>query len=302
MDGVLPLWKPTGMTSHDCVNRLRSILKTKKIGHTGTLDPGAEGVLPLCIGQATKISSLIMSDKKVYEAEVSLGQSTETEDHEGSVIKEKSVPLSLTDDDVDQVLTAFTGEITQIPPMYSAVKVKGKKLYEYAREGKTVERPERKVTIYSIERLTSLKRDGDTAVRFSIRVECSKGTYIRTLCVDIGKKLGLPAHMSRLVRTETGSFTRENALTFEDIEHAKEKGNLDSIMVPIDRALQSLDVMMVSAAQTKAILNGQVLPLKDFQPKTDPFRVKTESGQLLALYQKHPTKPNQIKPFRVFAN
>lgn len=302
MNGVLPLWKPSGMTSHDCVNRLRTILNTKKIGHTGTLDPQAEGVLPLCIGQATKISSLLTSEKKTYQAEVSLGKSTDTEDQEGKTLEQKKVPDDLSVNQIDQVLSRFTGEITQIPPMYSAVKVKGKKLYEYAREGKTVERPARQVTIYSINRVTSLKRLDYFDVRFSIQVECSKGTYIRTLCADIGQALGLPAHMSRLVRIQAGSFSKNDAISFETIEQAKKEGHVESLLVSMDRALQSLDYMTVPQSKQKAFLHGQVLPMEGVHPDTDPFRIKSEDNQLLALYQKHPSKPGKMKPYRVFTN
>jgi tRNA pseudouridine55 synthase len=274
---------------------------TKKVGHTGTLDPDVEGVLPICIGQATKISSIIMESKKVYEAEVCLGISTETEDAEGVIIEQKKVSQELSLQEVEQVIQNFIGEIEQIPPMYSAVKVKGRKLYEYAREGIEVERPARKVTIHQLELLSNeLIKDNDT-VKFRLRVTCSKGTYIRTLCVDIGKALDYPAHMSHLIRTESGSFSREESITIEQLENAVQDQTVLNFIKPIDDALAKYDSLTVTYQEKEKILNGQVLPFTDKMVKTDPFRIKTENGELLALYQKHPTKPLLMKPFKMFA-
>src|SRR3954465_6689647 len=196
MEGILPLYKPAGLTSHDCVFRLRKILKTKKVGHTGTLDPDVTGVLPICIGKATKVAEYITDAGKAYLGEVTIGFSTTTEDSSGEVVERKAVNCVVTREEILNVLQSLTGEIEQTPPMYSAVKVGGVRLYEYARKGIEVERPTRVVSIYSIELLDDRDEYIGETVSFQFRVSCSKGTYIRTLAVMIGESLGFPAHMS----------------------------------------------------------------------------------------------------------
>ncbi|RDW17796.1 tRNA pseudouridine(55) synthase TruB [Oceanobacillus chungangensis] len=293
MNGILPLWKPKGMTSHDCVMKCRRLFKTKKVGHTGTLDPEVEGVLPICIGEATKIVSFLTDTKKTYIAEVKLGTSTETEDAEGKIVEEKKVLNPPTTEKIMEVLQSFMGTITQIPPMYSAVKVNGRKLYEYARANEPVDRPQRKITIYDIQ-LLSTKTDS-----FKIKVLCSKGTYIRTLCVDIGKELGYPAHMSSLVRTETGSFSEKNTVTFANIEEAAEINEQQRLLVPIIHGVNHLDRLDVDEVTKLKVMNGQKLKSPTQVIKTNPFLV-VHQQQLLAIYQNHPDKPEEIKPVRVF--
>ncbi|WP_067730020.1 tRNA pseudouridine(55) synthase TruB [Oceanobacillus damuensis] len=295
MDGILPLWKPKGYTSHDCVMKCRRYFKTKKVGHTGTLDPEVEGVLPICIGQATKIVPFLTDTKKTYIAEVKLGTATDTEDAHGSVVEQAEVLLMPEETEIDSALTSFTGKIVQVPPMYSAVKVNGKKLYEYARENKKVERPEREVTIYELDKLSV--NPANHTIR--MRVVCSKGTYIRTLCVDIGKKLGYPAHMSELVRTETGTFSEKNTITFDTIEEAAEKNEQNHLLRPVLEGLSHLDTLQVNDDIKRKVLNGQKLPIPAERLETDPF-VIMHHGQLLAIYQQHPDHPEQIKPVRVF--
>ncbi|WP_226034903.1 tRNA pseudouridine(55) synthase TruB [Aquibacillus saliphilus] len=298
MDGILPLWKPKGLTSHDCVVKIRKLFKTKKVGHTGTLDPEVEGVLPICIGQATKIVPYLTDTRKTYIAEVTLGIATETEDSHGKVIERKDVQEVLNIDKVLSVLNQFVGEIKQVPPMYSAVKVNGKKLYEYAREGKIIERPDRLITIHDIELLTEVKKTDEKMQQFSFRVECSKGTYIRTLCVDIGHALGYPAHMSELIRTKTGSFSTENSYSFEQIEQAISNGKGIELLSPIQQGVKHLDTYYVTSDFVTKIRNGQKLPIPDKLPKTNPFRVQLDD-KLLAIYQLHPSKHDLIKPVRV---
>ncbi|MFC2950069.1 tRNA pseudouridine(55) synthase TruB [Virgibacillus sediminis] len=293
MDGILPLWKPKGMTSHDCVVKIRKLYRTKKVGHTGTLDPEVEGVLPICIGQATKIVPFLTDTKKTYIAEVKLGTATDTEDGQGEVVESKPVNDFPTDDTVEDVLQSFQGDITQVPPMYSAVKVNGRKLYEYARKNIEVERPKRTVTIFDIERLPSDGQD----IRF--KVVCSKGTYIRTLCVDVGRKLGYPAHMADLSRIQTGSFAEDDCIRFTEIEEAVEKNQEEQLLFPLSSGLNHLDVLQVDEATKKKVENGSKLMHPDEELKTDPFRVM-HGRLLLAIYQKHPEKPGQIKPVRVF--
>lgn len=297
MNGILPLWKPKGLTSHDCVMKVRKLYGIKKVGHTGTLDPGVEGVLPICIGEATKIIPFLSTLKKTYVAHIQLGIATETEDSEGKVIAKKAITSPITEAEIDRALAQFKGEITQIPPYYSAVKVKGKRLYEYARKQEKVERPKRQVTIYDIHRI---KQEKDLQANcFAFKVTCSKGTYIRTLCVDIGKKLGYPAYMSYLKRTESDSFVEEETVTFEQIEKAKIEQQEKELLQPLHRGLQHLDGILVSELEKEKILSGQKRPLPEQLPKTDPF-LMMHGQRLLAIYQIHPENKKEIKPIRVF--
>ncbi len=209
MDGILLVNKPTGMTSHDVVNRIRKILHTKKVGHCGTLDPDATGVLVLCIGKATKALQFLMSETKVYQATLFLGTATDTYDSSGQIMEEKAFHGVR---DVEETLQSFIGKQQQIPPIYSAIKVHGKKLYEYARNQEHVDIQPRTIMIEKIELISQQ----DQSITF--QVKCSKGTYIRSLCVDIGKKLGYPAHMTHLIRLASGEFYLEDCYSLEDIE------------------------------------------------------------------------------------
>lgn len=209
MDGILLVNKPAGMTSHDVVNRIRKILHTKKVGHCGTLDPDATGVLVLCIGKATKALQFLMSETKVYQATLFLGTSTDTYDSSGQIMEEKAFHGVR---DVEETLQSFIGKQQQIPPIYSAIKVHGKKLYEYARNQEHVDIQPRTIMIEKIELISQQ----DQSITF--QVKCSKGTYIRSLCVDIGKKLGYPAHMTHLIRLASGEFYLEDCYSLEDIE------------------------------------------------------------------------------------
>ncbi|UOR12688.1 tRNA pseudouridine(55) synthase TruB [Halobacillus amylolyticus] len=298
MHGILPLWKEKGYTSHDCVSKARGMLKTRKIGHTGTLDPDVEGVLPLCVGKATKIVPFLTDTEKVYEAVITLGSSTETEDASGDVVDQKPVVDEIPASEIQSVLKSFIGEITQVPPMYSAVKVKGKRLYQYAREGIEVDRPERKVTIKTIELLDRPFPVKDERQSVPIRVVCSKGTYIRTLCVDIGRELGFPAHMSALIRTQTGAIRKKDCLTFEQVQHYVDLERQEELLLPLSKGLEHMSSFQVSEQDKQAILHGQVLP----KPKevTAPEFSVICNHEVIAMYQVHPTKPNKIKPIRVF--
>ncbi|WP_029329066.1 tRNA pseudouridine(55) synthase TruB [Lentibacillus jeotgali] len=294
MNGILPLWKPKGMTSHDCVLKIRKLFRLKKVGHTGTLDPEVEGVLPICIGQATKIVPFLTDTKKNYIAAIKLGVSTETEDRQGHVIETREILHPPSQQAIENVLQLFRGYITQIPPMYSAVKVNGKKLYEYARENEYVERPERSVFIYKLEQLKD-----DNSDRFWVQVECSKGTYIRTLCVDIGNRLGFPAHMSELYRTGTGAISKEDTFTFSDIEQLVKAERHKELLLSIESCLTHMQYINVDQTTRKRILHGQKLPKPEQAPETDPFLVKLDK-QVLAVYQTHPDNSTIMKPVRVF--
>lgn len=299
MNGILPLWKERGMTSHDCVFKLRKILRTKKVGHTGTLDPGVEGVLPICIGQATRIAEYLTDAGKVYEAVVSIGRTTTTEDAEGETVEENTSHKSFSREQLLEALSTLTGVITQTPPMFSAVKVNGKRLYEYARKGETVERPTRQVTIHSLELLDDVEVYEGQEITFPIRIACSKGTYIRTLAVQIGEALGYPAHMAELVRTASGTFTKENCFTLAQVAERMEAENVDACILPIEYALSDYPYIEIDQSNEKEILNGQVLPIHALLKVHDKI-VFGINGKVCAVYQAHPTKDGLMKPHKMF--
>lgn len=253
MDGILNVLKPPGMTSFDVVAYLRSLLKEKKIGHTGTLDPGAVGVLPVCIGKATKTIEYLTDKDKAYRAELTLGITTDTQDSLGNVLKECEV--NFTEDEIRSAIMSFVGSYNQIPPMFSAVKIEGKKLYELAREGITVERTPRKVSIYSID-IIDIK--GHKAI---FDVVCSKGTYIRTLCSDIGDKLGCGGHMSFLVRTKAGRFELPESLTLEEIYEFTKDNSIANKLSTIEEVFEDLDRIDLNATEAKKLINGAYVEL-----------------------------------------
>lgn len=299
LNGILPLWKERGMTSHDCVFKLRKILHTKKVGHTGTLDPDVDGVLPICIGNTTKVAEYITGQGKTYDAEVTIGYSTETEDASGEVVEKDSSEKHLTRKRLLEVLDGLTGEVKQIPPMYSAVKVNGKKLYEYARQGIPVERPERTVRIEEIELLDEKQEWNGTELRFRIRIRCGKGTYIRTLAVQIGEALGYPAHMSDLTRIQSGEFTRNECITLAEVAELAQNGTIGSVLKPLSYGLSAFPTAEIDSDQIFAFKNGQVLDRHPLLEEHD-FTVFTVNGQPLALYKKHPTKADKMKPEKMF--
>lgn len=297
-NGILILHKPRGVTSHDCVMKIRRLFQTKKVGHTGTLDPDVNGVLPICIGKATKVVEYMSGYSKEYQGEVTIGYSTTTEDKSGETVNVKKVTNQWSKAEIEKVLESFKGEITQIPPMYSAVKVNGKRLYEYARAGQQVERPERHVTIHSLTLLSEIIYHEDLA-SFQFRVRCSKGTYVRTLAVDIGQKLGYPAHMSDLVRTSSGPYSLQDSLTFEELELAKERGELLSALMAFETALDGLPKCVVDKETEQQIKNGAVLSANKGLEQ-NRFTVYNEDGECLAVYKHHPTKEGLIKPEKMF--
>ncbi|HDR8447641.1 tRNA pseudouridine(55) synthase TruB [Bacillus cereus] len=301
MEGVVLLHKPKGMTSHDCVFKLRKILREKRIGHTGTLDPDVTGVLPICVGRATKIAQFLTSETKTYEGEVTLGFSTTTEDASGEVVETKNVDRTITRMEVEKVLAELTGTIEQMPPMFSAVKVNGKKLYEYARAGQEVERPVRTITIHEFVLLDDREVFEGENISFRFRVTCSKGTYVRTLAVMIGEKLGFPSHMSHLVRTASGEFLLEDCISFEEIEENVQNGTVESIFISIDEALSKFPKMVVDEKQAEKIKNGMFL--KNELEITTPFiTVFDKNDRCLAIYEHHPKHPGMLKPMKVLVN
>ena len=298
-NGILPLWQVKGMTSHDCVFKLRKILKMKRIGHTGTLDPSVEGVLPICLGESTKVAEYLTNAGKLYEAEVTIGSATTTEDADGEVVDFNHSQKHFSREDILTVLDALTGTIDQTPPMYSAVKVNGKKLYEYARAGLEVERPTRQVTIYELSLLSEGSTFSGEIVSFRVRVACSKGTYIRTLAVQIGEKLGFPAHMSHLVRTASGTFTPDNCLTLSQVQERVDNKTLDDYLYELDYALQDMPKIEVPGAFEKPIQNGQVLDAVELLNQHERI-VFTMDKKAVAIYIKHPSKEGKMKPEKMF--
>ena len=255
MNGILNIFKPRGMTSHDVVNILRRKTGIKRIGHTGTLDPMATGVLPICIGKATRVSEYLLNLDKEYIADISLGSKTDTLDAEGQVLETSK--KEVTRDEIVQVVMSYLGEIKQVPPMYSALKQDGKKLYELAREGKVVERPARDVTIYDIEILNIV----DNRL-ITYRVKCSRGTYIRTLCDDIGEDLGTFGHMSYLMRSQAGSFTIEDTYSLDYIDKL-ELEELKELIIPMDKALDHMEDFHMEDKYYKKLINGMKIRLEE---------------------------------------
>ena len=291
MNGIINLKKEAGMTSHDAVFKLRKILGTKKIGHGGTLDPDVVGVLPIAVGKATRLVEFMQDEGKVYEGEITLGYSTTTEDASGEVVAETPVLSPLDEKLVDDAIASLTGPITQIPPMYSAVKVNGRKLYEYARAGQEVERPERQVTIYSFERTSPISYE-DKLARFTFRVKCSKGTYIRTLSVDLGEKLGYAAHMSHLTRTSAAGLQLEDSLTLEEIAEKVEAGELD-FLHPLEIGTGDLVKVYLTPEQAQEVRVGRFIDLDQSENQLAAF----EGEKILAILEK---RDNLYKPRKVF--
>ena len=292
MNGIINLKKEAGMTSHDAVFKLRKILGTKKIGHGGTLDPDVVGVLPIAVGKATRMVEFMQDEGKVYEGEITLGYSTTTEDASGEIVAETPVLASLDEKLVDEAIASLTGPITQIPPLYSAVKVNGRKLYEYARAGQEVERPQRQVTIYSFERTSPICYE-DKLARFTFRVKCSKGTYIRTLSVDLGEKLGYAAHMSHLTRTSAAGLRLEDSLTLEEIAQKVEAGKLD-FLHPLEIGTGDLVKVYLTSEQAEEVRFGRFIELVCSEKEVAAF----EGEKLLAIMEK---RDYLYKPRKVFS-
>lgn len=250
--GIIVVDKPQGFTSFDVVAKMRGIFKTKRIGHGGTLDPMATGVLPVFLGQAAKAVDLQPRTDKTYVATVLLGLSTDTGDITGAELQKQESYVS--ESDFCAVLPRFIGKQQQVPPMYSAVKVKGKPLYSYAREGKEVERKARAIEIFSIDYLGRPAPE-----QFSIRVHCSKGTYIRTLAEDIGKALGVPSTLAALQRTTAGIFSIEQAYTLQQIQEAKENNSLDKLLYPTDFVFSEIPIVLLQEKQAQRLCNGAVV-------------------------------------------
>ena len=294
INGIVNIYKEKGYTSHDVVAVLRKVVGQKKIGHTGTLDPDATGVLPVCLGRATKVCELLTDHDKTYEALLLLGKTTDTQDISGEVLEEKD-PAHLTEEEVRSCIESFIGAYDQVPPMYSALKVNGKKLYELAREGKTVERKSRRVQIHGIRILEM------NLPHVRMEVDCSKGTYIRTLCHDIGEKLQVGGCMEELERTKVGRFLKEDAVTLDEVRQKMEQGEGAELFTPLDQIFAELPAVTVTDAKAWMSYNGNDLPecfLLEKEEWTDgqEVRVYDSRKNFIGLYQyRAPKKLFHIK-------
>lgn len=298
MNGILNIYKEAGWTSHDVVAKLRRIVGQKKIGHTGTLDPDAEGVLPVCLGKATRAADMLTDQTKTYEASLLLGVETDTEDAGGKILQEREVRCTAAE--LSACVKSFLGEQMQVPPMYSALKKNGKRLYELAREGKTVEREARSVHFYEIELLEA------ELPRAKLRVTCSKGTYIRTLCSDIGTKLGCGACMEHLLRVRVGGFSVRDARTIAQVEELEQEGRLKEILQPVDVVFQEFPAARTVESADRAAKNGNLLSEGQFlwedshdSDRGERLRLYDSAGVFLGLYRQQREK-KCIRPVKIF--
>lgn len=306
INGVINIYKERGFTSHDVVAKLRGILKQKKIGHTGTLDPDAEGVLPVCLGKGTRLCDMLTDHSKVYEAVLLLGQSTDTQDVSGNVLQE--APVDVSEEEVREAIMSFVGPYDQIPPMYSALKVNGQKLCDLARAGKEVERKARPVEIYEIQ------IEEIHLPRVRMTVSCSKGTYIRTLCHDIGEKLKCHGCMESLLRTRVGQFLLKDSLTLAQVEAYRDENRITEIVMPVDRVFSDCPVLKLTKEAAKLGYNGN--PFTSTQALTENdqmvekssdisldggkwFRVYDPEGVFIGVYA-YDSKRDQFRPEKMF--
>lgn len=295
-DGVINVYKEKGFTSHDVVAKMRGILKQKKIGHTGTLDPDAEGVLPVCLGKGTKLCDMLTDKTKTYQAVLLLGRETDTQDTSGKTLSE--CPVEVTAALAKEAVMSFVGEYAQIPPMFSALKVNGKKLYELAREGKEIEREARPVMIYSIE------IDEIDLPRVRMTVSCSKGTYIRTLCHDIGRWLGCGGCMENLLRTRVERFALKDSLTLEQIEKLRDEDRLNEVVVPVDGMFIQYPPVNTKPEGDLLVRNGNQVKRELLQMDKGVFsdeqiRIYDSAGQFIGIYEYQKEK-DWYKPQKVF--
>ncbi len=307
INGIVNVYKEKGYTSFDVVAKLRGIFKMRKIGHTGTLDPDAEGVLPVCLGKATKVCGLLTDRQKEYEAVLLLGKVTDTQDVSGAVLRACEVNVS--EQEVRDAVLSFVGDYMQVPPMYSALKIDGKKLCDLARAGVTVERKARPVQIFSI---TILETD---LPRVKLRVECSKGTYIRTLCHDIGEKLGCGGCMERLVRTRVSEFKAEDALPVGEMERLVQtqgagippqqwEASTFDFICPLDSVFSQYDSVVVKKQWNRLLYHGNRLTeeaflSRDGKRRGEPIRIYDEEGHFIGIYE-YAQKQGDYKPVKLF--
>jgi tRNA pseudouridine55 synthase len=300
INGVINVYKEPGYTSHDVVAKLRGILKQKKIGHMGTLDPNAVGVLPVCLGKATKLCDLLSEKDKSYTATLLLGMETDTQDTTGKVIataKPEEV-AALSEDKVFEVMKSYIGDYEQIPPMFSAIKINGQKLYNLARRGEEIERPARHCRIVDIT-VTQMELP-----RVDFHVTCSKGTYVRTLCHDIGRDLGVGGCMEKLIRTKVERFDVKDSIDLSQIEECRDNGTLEQYIIPVDKMLDKYSKCIVAENAEKLVYNGNIFTTRNTLLKMNnedgqTVRVYTHDGKFIGLYM-FEEKKQIYKPVKMF--
>lgn len=301
LNGVLIINKPPGKTSHDVVQEIRRILKAKRVGHAGTLDPDVTGVLVILIGEGTKIASILLSEIKKYRGEMVLGVETDTLDSSGQVIAHREI-RNISRSDLERVFREFVGTIRQVPPQISAVKVQGTPLYKLARQGKPVKPPSRKVQILHLN-LLDFKKNKNPVVSFE--VECSKGTYIRSLVSDIGTRLECGAHLKKLIRTSSGNFTLDEAYTINEIRKVAQDDRLKEVLIPLARALDSLPYIKIKSEAKQKVANGAPVmsSMVEFQSKSivegELIKILSIHDQLLGIH-KGTGRPGVTIPVRMF--
>lgn len=290
MNGIIIIDKPIGKTSHDMVSFIRRLTEIKKVGHTGTLDPQATGVLPVCIGNATKACELLTCENKAYRAELALGMTTDTLDAEGEILTEQ--PVLCDEETIKNTIMSFVGEIEQIPPMFSAIKKDGKKLYELARQGISIEREKRKIIIYSIK-INEINMEKETV---SFDVCCSKGTYIRTLCDDIGMKLGCGAYMNKLTRIRSGKFSLDDAYTTDQLTNLFSENRFEDALISVDEVFDIYPKIIVNERQKGFLINGVRVRFKGLT-EGQTYRVYDENGEFLSLSECIEERLTLVKAF-----
>lgn len=301
MDGILPVYKERGMTSHDVVFKLRKILKTKKIGHSGTLDPNVDGVLPVAVGRATKVVDYLMASGKIYRGSITFGFATTTEDLDGEEIERLALEEPFSRQQINEALKQLTGIITQTPPMYSAVKVNGKKLYEYARAGEEVERPTRQIEVNEFKQIKTSTWDAHSKTQtVYFEVTASKGTYVRTLAVDCGRILGVPAVMSDLTRIKSGGFQISEALSLSQIQELVDSDDLAKYLRPIDYVLEQYPQIELTEELWAKMKNGGWFNQHELLINNEIIRMSYQN-KTKALYHWDSNK-NVYKPLKMFSN
>lgn len=307
MNGILNIFKPKGISSYQVVKEVRNILNISKVGHTGTLDPSASGILLICLGQATKIAEFLVGMRKYYQGEMILGVSTDSQDSEGKIVQKREIEADIDEKGIKDIFRKYEGTISQTPPMFSAAHYKGKRLYHLARKGIEVKRNPKKVKIYQLN-LIKFNQKVNPIVKFE--VICSKGTYIRTLCNDIGDELGCGAHLSNLVRKKVGNFSIEDSLNLEELK--KEKALWKRYLISIDSALEELNKITVKSEATTTVLNGGIISSEQIVEIPEGLKIRKDKfvkifdvkGNLLSIGTSIKKNGKNIffKPVKVFRN
>lgn len=299
VDGIIPLYKERGMTSFDCVNRVRHIVHEAHVGHAGTLDPNVDGVLPICLGKATKCVDFLHEKPKEYSGELTIGIATTTEDLDGEIINQKKLDHQISDERIKSAMSSLTGTITQIPPMYSSVKVNGKRLYEYARAGETVQRPSRQIQINHFKMVANNfdAQKGQQRVRFV--VNCSKGTYVRTLAVDLAKRLGYPGVMSSLTRTKSGGFSLDQTLSLEDLSDLAANQLIAQYILPLEIVFEDWQHIDLTKEQWQGVKNGAWLKKSELPADVDKRVALMYQSHLKALYYRR--DENHYAPLKMIS-